>query len=383
MKKIVSVGVLVFLLLFSVAFAAVKKTTPEFLLDKFKMKLGDVQSISGIFNGNYDLDGFESSNEDVVEILPNGNLKAKATGSTTLTYTYTATGGKEIVLKCHIEVTRYDATFDTVGGGVTKADIFITLDLGEYKVVLKSAAAAIPALPELKREGYVFEGWYTEPTFVNKVKDNQRFNKDVTFYPKWSTVAEHAAATALTSALYDDINGHWAQVAIDAVSYKGLFQGVAERTFAPEQTMTRAMAVSVIGRLEEIDATKYSAKFADVNNEAYYAGHLAWAVENKIVKDIKDNNFRPNDPITREEVANYIANYMTYRKIDVERFLSIPYKDVEDLSATSKEALDLLYNTGVMQGTSGLTFDPQSAVTRAQMAQIFYNLYNFSMKYKG
>ena len=85
MKKIVSVGVLVFLLLFSVAFAAVKKTTPEFLLDKFKMKLGDVQSISGIFNGNYDLDGFESSNEDVVEILPNGNLKAKATGSTTLT----------------------------------------------------------------------------------------------------------------------------------------------------------------------------------------------------------------------------------------------------------------------------------------------------------
>ena len=381
MKKILSVSLILIIMIFSVALAA-NPNTPQFLLDRFKMKLGDTQAIAGIINGKIDYNNFESSNEDVVEILPNGNLKAKTTGYSTLTYTY-QNNGRDVVISCHIEVTRYDSTFDTISGTEKKETVYITLDLGDYKVVESSNAAAIPVLPKVTRTGYILEGWYTEASFTNKVKDNQRFFTDATLYPKWLTQAEYDASKAVASALYDDTTGHWAQVAIDAVSYKGLFNGVAERTFGPEIVMTRAMAVAVIGRLEDVDASSYKAKFDDVKEDAYYAGYLAWAVENKIVTDVKNDKFRPNDEITREEVAVYIANYMNYKKYDADRILSLPYKDIDELSSNTKECLDLLYNTAIMQGTSTTTFEPTMSVTRAQMAQIFYNLYNFSMRYKG
>ena len=380
MKKILSISLILIIMIFSVALAA-NPNTPQFLLEKFKMKLGDTQSLAGIINGKIDYNNFASSNSDVVEILPNGYLKAKTTGYSTLTYTY-QNNGRDVVISCHIEVTRYDSTFDTVSGTEKKQTVYLTLALGEYSVVISSNAAAIPTLPKVTKAGYVLEGWYTESTFVNKVKDNQRFFTDATLYPRWLTQAEYDASKAVASALYDDTTGHWAQVAIEAVSYKGLFNGVAERTFGPEIPMTRAMAIAVLGRLEDVDVTNYKAEFADVKEDAYYAGYLAWAVENKIVTDIENDKFRPNDEITREEVAVYIANYMNYKKYDVDRILSLPYQDIEKLSSNTKECLDLLYNTAIMQGTSTTTFDPQMSVTRAQMAQIFYNLYNFSMRTK-
>ncbi len=366
------------------SFAAISKS-PQFVLEKIKMKLGDTTALRSLINGDIELklEGFDSSNPEVAEITPKGYLKAMSTGASTLTYTYEDKTGKTVVLKTHIEVTRYDATYDVVGGGTSKEDIFLTLQTGEGSIKLKSSAGAIPDFPEVSKPGYVFGGWYMEPTYQTKVTEKQRFSKDTTLYAKWLTEAEVAATSTSNSELYDDINGHWGRVAIDAVSYKGLFQGVAERTFGPEIPMTRAMAVAVLGRLEGVDVKDLHSKISDVSETAYYDGYLAWAIENKIVEDVKDDKFRPNDVITREEIAIYIANYMDYKKYKVSDLFSASFGDITDLPIASKLAIEKLYNAGIMQGVGGNSFAPANSTTRAQMAQIFYNLYNFMMKYKG
>jgi hypothetical protein len=145
--------------------------------------------------------------------------------------------------------------------------------------------------------------------------------------------------------------------------------------------MTRAMAVAVLGRMEEVSTSgDYDLKVSDVSTDAYYAPYLGWAISNNIVTDVKDGAFRPNDNITREEIANYIANYVAYKKYDVELIYAPTFNDIGNLSSTSKDAIKLLFNATVMNGMTENTFGPAELVTRAQMAQIFYNLYNFSMK---
>jgi len=386
MERALKVLIISLVLCILVVSSALAKDATAFYLDKFKMKLGDTQPISGILNGDFDLANVESSDTDVVEILYNGKLKAKKTGITTLTYTYQV-NGNEKTAKCYVEVTRYDATFDQINGSTKKEIIYITLETGESTIKMESSYGAIPKLPEVSKTGYILEGWYLEPTYTNKVTEKLRFYKDSTIYAKWITEAEAKAQTVSSSELYDDINGHWARVAIDAVSYKGLFQGVAERTFGPEIPMTRAMAVAVLGRLEnttvDISVQGFKLEVADVNNSSYYAPQLAWAIDNKIVTDLDNGKFRPNDEITREEIAVYIANYLNYKNYKISTILSASYNDISNLSKTSQEAIDLLYNANIMQGVGGNSFSPASSTTRAQMAQIFYNLYNFTMKYKG
>ena len=380
MSKLLMSILMLVLVIFSVAFAATKKT-PEFVLDRFKMKLGDTQAISGIINGDVSLEGFASSNEDAVKILPNGYLKANATGITTLTYTYEL--GSDIkTIKCYIEVTRYDSTFDSVGGGVKKETVYITLNVGDYEVKLESTSGAIPNYPEVKKDGFVFDGWYLEPTYVTKVKDNQRFGKDTTLYAKWVSQVEIDARVKVTSDFYDDIDNHWARIAIDSVTYKGLFTGVEDRKFGPEIEMTRAMTVAVLGRLDGVNVEGKKSGLADTNAAAYYDGYLAWAVENKIVTDVKDNKFRPNEPITREEIAIYIANYLGYKKYAVEEVLEYSYSDESEISSEARAAVKTLYNAAIMLGNGNGTFTPKASATRAQIAQIFYNLNNFIQKYK-
>lgn len=186
--------------------------------------------------------------------------------------------------------------------------------------------------------------------------------------------------------MYEDVVDHWARRAIESVSYLGLFKGVSETRFGPENPMTRAMTVAVIGRLEEgIKTEGFKLDVADVNDSSYYAPYLAWAIDNKIVTDLEDGNFRPNDVITREEVAIYMANYMNYKgyKNDSKIIVQPSFSDASELSKEGKVAVDLLYGANIMQGNGDGTFNPKGSLTRAQIAQIFFNFNNFKMKYKA
>ena len=125
---------------------------PKFSSSRVAMRLGSTQSISGIINveaSNYAK--IKSSNPSVVTIQSNGQLKALSTGISTLSYKYTSENGEEKEIWCYVEVAQGDSTYSEIdSSNVTK--IKITLELGDYTTTIESPSAAIPALPEVKKD---------------------------------------------------------------------------------------------------------------------------------------------------------------------------------------------------------------------------------------
>ncbi len=380
-KKVVTLLISAVLVVMSGICLAKTSLVPEFSLRKIKVKVGTTQFLSSILSWpNVDVENLRSSDTSVIQILENGNLKAVGTGISTVTYTYDVNGKQEETY-CFVEVTRDESTFAEVTG-VASMKIKLSLVIDGTTTIIESSKGAIPTYPEFIKSELVFDGWYKKPDFTEKVGERERFGSDTTLYARWLTKeeAEFMNKKVFESSYYDDINEHWGKIAIEAVTRLSWFNGVSERTFGPEVPMTRAMAVAVIGRIDGAAVEGLKSNIEDSKVDGYYDGYLAWAIQNKIVTDVVDGKFRPNDEITREEMAVYMSNYILYKQFDIKLPLDTSYSDINDLPNETKQAIKILYNLGIMQGTSESTFSPKSHTTRAQMAQIFYNYYNFSMK---
>lgn len=348
----------------------------DFYVSKFSMKLGDSQAISTIVDPTeVDISKITSSNPSVVAIRDNYKLKALSTGVSTLSYKYLNKDGEEKEMWCHVEVTTGNSTYAPVVEN-TVSKIKITLELGDYSTVIESAVAAIPKLPEVTKEGYVLEGWYKDANYLMKLGERDRFNKDTTLYAKWITSEEANKSTVSDSSLYDDINGHWARYKIEAVTYSGLFNGVSDRMFGPEKTMTRAMVITVLGRLDKVELTGRTTTFTDVPTGAYYEEYVAWGLENKIVSGTSETEFSPNKEITREEMAVMMANYIKYKGFEYE-LNELDFTDSELISSWAVESVKILNDLGIMQGNSNGTYNPKKVATRAEIATIFFNYLNY------
>lgn len=154
---------------------------------------------------------------------------------------------------------------------------------------------------------------------------------------------------------------------------KQLMNGISETEFAPNNTVTRAMFVTVLYRLEkEPDAEK--ADFIDVPEGAYYEKAVGWAVQEGIVNGISETEFAPDNTITREQMATIIYRYMEFKGIDTsvdEKVDITAYSDFEEISDYAEDAFRFACNAGIISGTSETTLAPKESATRAQMAAIF------------
>ncbi len=378
--KILGVISIVALTIGSVVMAAVTSgSLPKFNSTKFGMELGATQRLSGVIN----LDSSEfykitSSNPSVVKIEDGSILKAVSTGISTLSYSYIDNEGKTKEIYCYVEVSKNNSTYSEIDGSLA-SKINITLELGGYTTVFESPIAAIPTFPDVKKDGYVLEGWYRDAGYTVKVLDRDRFSSDTTLYAKWITEEEASRPTISHSELFDDIDYHWAKNYIESVTYRGLFNGVSEKKFGPDMTMTRAMVITVLGRLEEVEKTGRKTNFDDVISGSYYEEYVAWGVENKIVSGTSEKEFSPNKEITREEMAVMMANYVKYKKYPYE-LKQVYFSDVESISSWALESVKILNDLGIMQGNADGSYNPKKVATRAEIATVFYNYLNYINK---
>ena len=147
----------------------------------------------------------------------------------------------------------------------------------------------------------------------------------------------------------------------------GLMTGVSANEFAPEQTTTRAMIVSMLARLEGVESAN-NAGFADVSNE-WYATAVNWAAASGITSGTGDGNFSPNTAITREQLAAILMNYAQYKGQDVSARADLNgYTDQPSTWAT--EAMQWAVAEGLITGVTNDELQPQSSATRAQVAAI-------------
>ena len=111
----------------------------------------------------------------------------------------------------------------------------------------------------------------------------------------------HAAEAALP---FTDVNADdWFSDVVRYVYEQGLMTGTSDREFSPNLTTTRGMIVSILNRLED-GPTAEAAGFTDVADGDWYADAVNWAASEGIVAGYEDQTFRPNDPITREQLGS-------------------------------------------------------------------------------
>ncbi len=166
--------------------------------------------------------------------------------------------------------------------------------------------------------------------------------------------------------------------AIDFVYTLGLFEGTSDTTFSPNAAMTRAMFVTVLGRLSGVVVNNnITTRFDDVKKGMWYTGYVAWAADNKIVDGTSYFTFAPNAPITREQIAKIIVNYCDFdpffELIEVEKYQK--FADDAKISSWAKEYVKACQMADVINGKSGNIFDPQGNATRAEVATILMNLF--------
>ena len=166
---------------------------------------------------------------------------------------------------------------------------------------------------------------------------------------------------------------------IDAVRFvyeQGLMIGTGETTFSPEDTITRAMIVTILHRLEGEPAAAGMA-FSDVAEGKWYTAGVAWASANGIVNGFPDGTFLPNDPITREQLVTILYRYAQFKELDVsvgEDTNILSYYDAFDVGDWAMPAMQWACGADILPGTEGGYLSPAVPATRAETAVVFTRL---------
>ena len=169
-----------------------------------------------------------------------------------------------------------------------------------------------------------------------------------------------------------DVNeGDWFYDVVLYAYENGLMTGTSADAFAPNTATTRGMIVSMLARLEGVTSAE-DAGFADVAENDWYATAVNWAASEGIVNGFEDDTFRPNDAITREQMAAILYNYADYKGYDVSARADLSdYADAASISSWAEDVLAWANAEGLINGMTATTIDPQGATTRAQTAAMF------------
>ena len=152
----------------------------------------------------------------------------------------------------------------------------------------------------------------------------------------------------------------------------GLFSGTDSRSFSPNASMTRAMLVTVLYRLEGETTVTGRSSFTDVRSGAYYEKSVIWAAANGIVTGTDSTSFSPDAKVTREQLAAILYRYAQYRKLDTDASAKLnSFTDADSVSAYASEALGWAVSEGLINGASGKLM-PKGDATRAQVAAILH-----------
>ena len=179
--------------------------------------------------------------------------------------------------------------------------------------------------------------------------------------------------------MFTDVTKNWAYPGIQYCVTHGIMGGMGDGTFAPTGTTTRAQIVQILYNLEGTPAVSGTTPFTDLTAN-WYKPAILWAYQNNVVAGTSPTTFDPERPVTREQIAVILTQYMfnvlkmnrTWTPADLSAF-----PDGANVSSWAKEAMQDAVALGLINGTKapdGKVFlDPQGSATRQQVATILMN----------
>ena len=241
------------------------------------------------------------------------------------------------------------------------------------KSAAKGAEVTLTVKPDV---GYALDKLTVTDASGKTVDVTKVDEKTYTFVMPGRAVTVEAVFAPSTSGLpFTDVSaGDWFYEAVQFVYENGLMDGVAGNLFAPNATLNRAMAVTILYRLEgspDLDGENLGYPFADVDGDAWYGDAVYWARCNGIVDGVENNHFDPTGSLTREQMATVLYRYAQYKGADVSASGDISgFADSANVSSWAVDAVKWAVGTGLVNGVEGNALAPQGTSTRAQTAAI-------------
>lgn len=167
----------------------------------------------------------------------------------------------------------------------------------------------------------------------------------------------------------DVTENNWFYNAVSYISGKGLMKGTGDKIFNPHGKTTRGMVVAILWRMENSPKVVKENNFADVKNSKYYYDAVAWASENGIAGGYSAESFRPDDSITREQLAVILFNYASYKGYKPQTCTDLSgFSDYGSLHKWSKDAMSWTNGEGLINGIGSNLLNPQGKAERCQVA---------------
>ena len=190
-------------------------------------------------------------------------------------------------------------------------------------------------------------------------------NGQVTVKATFVETQEPAPAMPFT----DVHEGDWFYEEVLYAYENGLMNGVGDNRFAPNSATTRGMLVTILYRLEGEPAVTGEAGFDDVG-DTWYTDAVIWAAANDIVNGIGDNQFGPENTLTREQLVTMLYRYAEAAGYDVSAAADLSgYPDAGKVQTYAQEAMSWAVAEGIVEGMDG-NLNPAGNASRAQIATI-------------
>ncbi len=179
----------------------------------------------------------------------------------------------------------------------------------------------------------------------------------------------------------DVSSNHWATNAVAFATSRNLFAGVGNNQFAPNTNMSRSMLVTVLHRLENTPVSNGTIDFPDVGSNTWYTEALNWATTNKMVSGYGDGTFKPNDNVTREQVAVILHRYANLVGVKTTDEGSLTqFKDGSNTSSWAYDAMSWAIGAKLFSGNGQGNLNPTDYATRAEVAAILMRFVEYMAK---
>lgn len=203
---------------------------------------------------------------------------------------------------------------------------------------------------------------------------------------KYKTLAAMAVAAmlsasslvAMAAAPYIDLDGVANRDSIDYLYDTHCLTFITGNTFEPQAVMTRGELAQLIYNAAA-NMPIVNPEFSDVQ-PGTAADAMAAVASQGILKGYEDGSFHPDEPVTREEFATVIYNYLQYSRMADKDSTVTPYADEKNIAPSAVEAVDVLHSKNIMVPVDNL-FRPKEGITRADAVEVVYHLLHSDDQY--
>lgn len=184
----------------------------------------------------------------------------------------------------------------------------------------------------------------------------------------------HASAANFT----DIPQKAWYQAAVEDLVGQKILSGTGGSKFSPEAKLTRAEFVTMLAKTmltpEELEQYHFKGDFKDVAEKSWANPYVNWASEVGVVSGYEDHTFRPNAPVSREEMAVMVRNFarVTGRKMNAAQE-RISFTDASSIAKFAAQSVEVCQTAGVISGYKDGSFRPKGVATRAEAAALYSN----------